>query len=57
MARTFKVLSALLAYPTEELQEASPEIRAVVADEGLLAGRAASALNRLIERDRCGRHL
>jgi nitrate reductase molybdenum cofactor assembly chaperone NarJ/NarW len=48
MANTFKVLSALLAYPTEELQEAWPELRAVVADEGLLAGRARHALNHLI---------
>jgi len=48
MAKTFKVLSALLAYPAEELQAASAELRAVVAEEGLVAGDVRHALNRLI---------
>ena len=48
MAKTFKVLSALLSYPTQELQAASAELRAVVADEGLVAGDVRHALNRLI---------
>ena len=48
MAKTFKVLSALLAYPTEELQEAWPELRAVVAEEELVAGDVRHALNHLI---------
>jgi nitrate reductase delta subunit len=34
--KTFKALSALLAYPTEDLQAAIPEIREVIEAEGLL---------------------
>jgi len=37
-ARTFKVLSALLSYPTEDLQAATEELRAVLRDEGLITG-------------------
>jgi len=36
MTKSFKVLSALLSYPTEELKEAAPELLAVLASEGLL---------------------
>lgn len=36
MIRSFKVLSALLSYPTEELQEAAPELLEVLSAEGLL---------------------
>ncbi len=36
MAKTFNVLSALLSYPTEELQAVTPELRAVLEDEGLI---------------------
>ena len=40
--KTFHVLSALLTYPSEELQAAVPEMRAVLAAEAALpAGRAA----------------
>lgn len=49
MAKTFKVLSALLAYPSEELQAAWPELRAIVAEEGLVTGDDRHALNRLID--------
>lgn len=49
MARTFKALSALLTYPTEELQKAAAEIKAVIVAEGMLAGRDRAALAALID--------
>jgi nitrate reductase molybdenum cofactor assembly chaperone NarJ/NarW len=49
MTKTFKVLSALLAYPTAELQAASAELRSVVAEEALVTGETRLALERLIE--------
>ena len=36
MARTFKALSALLTYPTAEMQEAVPELAAAIDQEALL---------------------
>lgn len=36
MIKTFKILSALLSYPTKELQEAAPEFGAILKEEGLL---------------------
>ena len=36
MAKTFKVLSALLTYPSVELQQATADLRAVVATEALV---------------------
>ena len=36
MTRTFKVLSAVLSYPTAQLQEAMPELTAAIAREALL---------------------
>jgi nitrate reductase delta subunit len=48
-ARTFKVLSALLTYPSVEMQAAAMEMREVVRTEGLLGGRDLAALERLIE--------
>jgi nitrate reductase molybdenum cofactor assembly chaperone NarJ/NarW len=36
MSRTFKVLSALLSYPTEELQAAVPELAAALSREALI---------------------
>ena len=36
MSKTFKVLSALLSYPDEELQKAAPELRNVIHEENLL---------------------
>jgi nitrate reductase delta subunit len=48
MARTFKVLSALLSYPTEELQRAGAELAAVLRDERLLAPATLEALEQFI---------
>ena len=36
MIKSFKVLSALLSYPTEELQAGAPELLEVLSSEGLL---------------------
>ncbi len=47
-ARSYKALSALLTYPTAELQAASGEIRAVLHQERLVPGHALSGLDRLI---------
>ena len=48
-ARTFKVLSALLIYPTEDMQAAADEMRTIVRDEGLVHRRDLDALERLID--------
>ncbi|ESR25759.1 nitrate reductase molybdenum cofactor assembly chaperone [Lutibaculum baratangense] len=48
MAMTFKALSALLSYPTEDLQAALPRIREVLREEGLLGRRERRALEVLI---------
>lgn len=48
MTRTFKVLSLLLSYPTEELQQAAPALGAALAEDGLLAEREHPRLYRLI---------
>ncbi len=49
MTRTFKVLSALLSYPTEDLQKAAPELRAAVANEALVPAAFRKPLDGLIE--------
>jgi nitrate reductase molybdenum cofactor assembly chaperone NarJ/NarW len=49
MTRTFKVLSALLAYPTVELQAAASECRDAIAAERLLPGAVRRDLDGLIE--------
>jgi len=49
MAKTFRVLSALLSYPTLELQQAGDELRAVLDAEGLLPGAVADEIDRLID--------
>ena len=49
MAATFKILSALLDYPTAALQEAAPELAAVLAGEGMLSGAQVAALAPLID--------
>jgi nitrate reductase delta subunit len=46
MAQTFKALSALLSYPTEDLQAAGPEIADVIETEGLVDGPTSEALQR-----------
>jgi nitrate reductase delta subunit len=49
MAKTLKVLSALLSYPTEELREAVPELRAVVDGESIVSSRERDALDHLLD--------
>ena len=49
MAKTFKALSALLAYPTAELQQAAGELAAVLDAERLVTGHVRAALQRLID--------
>ncbi|RAZ92449.1 nitrate reductase molybdenum cofactor assembly chaperone [Mesorhizobium hawassense] len=46
--RTFKALSALLSYPTEELSAAIPEITTAIADEGLISDEADKRLQPLL---------
>jgi len=48
MLKTFKALSALLSYPTAELQDAVGEIREVLAQEALLSAQAQSGLEPLL---------
>jgi len=48
MAVTFKVLSALLSYPTVELQQATGELFDALRDEALLSRAASRGLERLI---------
>lgn len=49
MTRTFKALSLLLSYPTAELQQAAPALRATLAADGLLAETAHPGLYRLVD--------
>jgi nitrate reductase molybdenum cofactor assembly chaperone NarJ/NarW len=49
MRRTLKVLSALLTYPSVELQEAVPEMRAAVEAEGVLPQTHREWLNRTLD--------
>lgn len=46
--KTFRALSALLCYPSAELQAAIPAIRAILADEGLLPPDHLAALEPLL---------
>lgn len=48
MAKTFKALSALLSYPTAELQAAVGEIRAILSEEQLAPSWALSQLDPLL---------
>ena len=48
MSQTFKVLSALLSYPTPEMKAAAPEMRAVLDSEGLLPDKQRASVERLI---------
>ncbi|MEC5290264.1 nitrate reductase molybdenum cofactor assembly chaperone [Aurantimonas sp. C2-6-R+9] len=50
MTRTFKALSALLTYPSSELQAAIPDIRAVLAEEAVLPPPLIEALQPLLQR-------
>ncbi len=49
MKRTLKVLSALLSYPTAELQAAVPELRAALDAEGRLPQKNRDRLDRILE--------
>jgi nitrate reductase molybdenum cofactor assembly chaperone NarJ/NarW len=49
MSKTFKVLSALLAYPTSELQQATDELRAALDSDHLLPTAITNRLDRLID--------
>lgn len=49
MAVTFKILSALLSYPTLELQEASVELLDKLCDDALLSSTATQGLERLVD--------
>ncbi len=50
MTRTFKALSALLTYPSSELQAAIPDIRAVLTEEAVLPPPRIEALQPLLQR-------
>lgn len=47
--KTFRALSALLAYPSTDLQEAVPAIRQVIAAEGVIPPGQATALDPLLD--------
>jgi nitrate reductase delta subunit len=49
MVKTYKALSALLTYPTAELQAAAPEIRRVLHGEQLLPAHSLRGLDQLVE--------
>jgi nitrate reductase delta subunit len=49
MAKTFKILSALLSYPTQEVQEAAPLLRRELRQEGLLSSGAESKIVELVD--------
>ena len=49
MANTFKVLSALLSYPSAEIQEAVPELRECLATERLVVGSGQGGLDALLD--------
>ncbi len=48
MIKTFKALSAILSYPSAELQQAIPEIRTVLVREGLVNAADRAALEPLL---------
>jgi nitrate reductase delta subunit len=48
MARTYRALAALIAYPTEALQAATGEIAAVLAEEGLVPAPQRAAIDDLL---------
>jgi nitrate reductase delta subunit len=47
--KTLKVLSALLTYPSEEIQAAAPELKSVLAREGVLKRHDLAAVGALID--------
>jgi nitrate reductase delta subunit len=48
MARTYRALAALIAYPTEALQAATAEIASVLAEEGLVPALRRAAIGDLL---------
>lgn len=48
MARTYRALAALIAYPTEALQAATGEIAAVLVEEGLVSAPRRAAIDDLL---------
>ncbi len=48
MNMTFKALSALLSYPSQDLKAASAEIRQILVDEGILSSQAIKAIHPLL---------
>lgn len=49
MTKTLKVLSALLTYPTKELQASTTELRVALANESVITGQTRRAINLLLE--------
>jgi nitrate reductase delta subunit len=49
MTKTFKVLSALMTYPAEELQAAAAEFRGILEEEKLIEGDPLASVQCLIE--------
>jgi len=49
MNRTLRALSALLSYPTADLQQAVPELRDCLSREGIMTGRQRRALDSLLD--------
>lgn len=47
--RTFRILARLLCYPTAELRQAAPELRAILAGEGVLPAKQRAAVGALID--------
>ncbi len=49
MSNTYKALSALLSYPTQEIKDAAGEIRKAIHDEKLTPGWALRQVDRLVD--------
>ncbi len=49
MKKTYKALSALLSYPTQEIKDAREDIRSVIFEEAMAPKWALDQLNRLID--------
>jgi len=47
--RTLRILARLLCYPTAELRQAAPELRAILAEEGALPAKHRAAVGALID--------
>lgn len=47
--KTFKVISALLSYPTQELQDAADELRSVIRNDNLIPAAVRKQLDALVD--------